>query len=109
MKDSMMRIENVLRPGKTYTVNGEKYAAMQKAVLAVTPLEPPGASVRELQAAVLGHLPEALFPGGSTAGWWFKAVQLDLEAKSVLVRSTGTPLRLRKTVEANSRLHGEPG
>jgi hypothetical protein len=44
----------------------------------------------------LKHLPEELFPGGAKAGWWTKAVQLDLEAKKVIVREKTTPLRLRK-------------
>ena len=39
---------------------------------------------------------EDLFPGGAKAGWWFKAVQLDLEAKAVLVREPTKPLRIRR-------------
>lgn len=33
---------------------------------------------------MLAHLPESLFPGGAKAGWWTKAVQLDLEAKGLI-------------------------
>jgi hypothetical protein len=39
------------------------------------------------------HLPADLFPGGEKAGWWVKAVQLDLEAKRVIAR-TPSPVRL---------------
>jgi hypothetical protein len=38
-------------------------------------------------------LPGDLFPGGEKAGWWVKAVQLDLEAKQVIAR-TPSPVRL---------------
>jgi len=43
--------------------------------------------------AVVPHLPRDLFPGGAKAGWWSKAVQLDLEAKSVIAREASKPLR----------------
>jgi hypothetical protein len=43
--------------------------------------------------AVRPKLPDALFPGGKTAGWWAKTVQLDLEAKGVVLRHQGKPLR----------------
>ena len=43
------------------------------------------------------QLPEALFPGGATAGWWVKCVQLDLEAKGTVLRDNGKPLRWTKT------------
>jgi hypothetical protein len=32
-------------------------------------------------------------PGGAKAGWWVKTVQLDLEAKGIVVRDGGRPLR----------------
>lgn len=88
-----IEVENVGQPGKTYRVDAAKYAAMREAVLRVAPTAPPGMPVAELIAAVKPHLPEALFPGGDTAGWWVKCVQLDLEAKGVLVR-TPSPVRL---------------
>ena len=34
----------------------------------------------------LPQLPEQLFPGRAKAGWWTKAVQLDLEAKGLVAR-----------------------
>jgi hypothetical protein len=48
----------------------------------------------EIRTALPAHLPEELFPGGHKAGWWLKTVQLDLEAKGVVVRSRTSPLRL---------------
>lgn len=85
-------VENVLQPGKTYTVDADKYQAMRKAYLAVLPAHP-GMTTAEVGKAVLPHLPDDLFPGGEKAGRWCKAVQLDLEAKGMIVRH-GVPVRL---------------
>jgi hypothetical protein len=49
--------------------------------------------IREL---VIAHLPGELFPEGARVGWWAKTVQLDLEAKGVVVREKSKPLRWRK-------------
>jgi len=95
-KAPTIKIENVLQPGKLYTADAAKYEAMKKAVLKVLPAKSPGMTVAEMQAGVLKHLPEELFPGGAKAGWWTKAVQLDLEAKKVILREKTTPLRLRR-------------
>ena len=91
--DDKLVVENVGQPGKTYRVDAGKYAAMKAAVLAVLPDAAPGMAVAALIAAVKPHLPEALFPGGETAGWWVKCVQLDLEAKKLIAR-TPAPVRL---------------
>ncbi len=92
-----IEVENVGQPGKTYRVDAAKYTEMRKAVLAVTPSEPPGITPAQIIEAVKPHLPETLFPGGETAGWWVKCVQLDLEAKGVLKRGAKAPVRLCKT------------
>lgn len=95
-KAPTIKIENVLQPGKTYTADAAKYEAMRRAMLTILPAAEPGMTVAEMQNAVLVHLPEDLFPGGAKSGWWTKAVQLDLEAKKVIVREPTKPLRLRK-------------
>jgi hypothetical protein len=89
-------VENVGQPGKTYAVDSDKFAAMRAAVLAVCPAAPPGMTPAEIIAAVGPHLPGDLFPGGATAGWWVKCVQLDLEAKGLLKRAPTSPVRLWK-------------
>lgn len=89
-------IQNVLQPGKTYNVDAAKYEAMKQAVLKAAPKKAPGLTPAELIAAVKPRLPQDLFPGGDTAGWWVKAVQLDLEAKGVLARADSKPVRLYK-------------
>jgi hypothetical protein len=95
-KAPTLKIENVLQPGKLYTADAAKYEAMKKAMLAALPAKLPGMTVAEMQQAVLKHLPDDLFPGGAKSGWWTKAVQLDLEAKKIIVREQTKPLRLRK-------------
>ncbi len=89
-----IEVENIGQPGKTTRVDAAKYAEMRKAVLAVTPSEAPGLTPAQIIEAVKPHLSEVLFPGGETAGWWVKCVQLDLEAKGILKRAPKAPVRL---------------
>ena len=91
--DDRITIENIASPGHTYRVDRTKYMAMREALMAILPGEPPGLTVAAAKEALLPHLPDALFPGGAKAGWWLKAVQLDMEAKGVIGR-TEKPVRL---------------
>jgi hypothetical protein len=91
--DEKVVVENVNIPGRTSRVNAPKYHAMKQAMLEVLPKAEPGLTQSEVREAVIPHLPEDLFPGGSTAGWWAKTVQLDLEAKGVVIREATKPLR----------------
>lgn len=94
MADDKIEVENINTPGRTTRLDRAKYEAMRKALLAVLPRKAPGMPVADAKAALLPKLPEALFPGGNTAGWWLKAVQLDLEAKQVIARAPKPPVRL---------------
>lgn len=96
-KEDTIEIENVIRPGKRYRVDRTKYEAMRAAYLKAAPTAAPGLTVSEIQKRLLRHLPQDLFPGGAKAGWWSKAVQLDLEAKGIVVRGPGSPVRLWRT------------
>jgi hypothetical protein len=89
-------LENVNHPGKTTTADADKYEATRKAMLKVLPARAPGLTVEETYNAILPHLPNDLFPHGAKAGWWCKAVQLDLEAKKLITREPVTPLRLHR-------------
>ena len=91
-----IEVQNVGQPGKTYRVDAAKFAEMRKAVLAATPSEAPGLTPAQIIEAVKPHLSETLFPGGETAGWWVKCVQLDLEAKGLLKRAPKAPVRLHR-------------
>jgi hypothetical protein len=96
-KTKTIGLENVNHPGKITQVNADMYHAMRFALLKVLPKKSPGLTADEVREAVIAHLPQDLFPGGSRAGWWAKAVQLDLEAKGVIAREKTKPLRLHKT------------
>lgn len=91
--DDKVVVENVNVPGRTSRVNAAKYQAMKDAMLRVLPKEEPGLTQSEIREAVIPHLPDELYPGGSTAGWWAKTVQLDLEAKGTVIREATKPLR----------------
>lgn len=92
-KDDKIIVENVNVPGQTTRVNAAKYGAMKQALVRVLPHQAPGLTQAEMMEAVKPHLPEDIFPGGSTVGWWAKCVQLDLEAKGQVVREQTKPLR----------------
>ncbi len=91
-----VQILNVNHPGKATSGDAAKYEAMKQALLELLPQGRSGLTVAQVQAGVLPLLPDDLFPGGATAGWWVKAVQLDLEARGVIAREKMTPLRLYK-------------
>lgn len=91
-----IEVQNVLQPGKTYRVDADKFAAMRLAFLAQVPEDGPGLTPAQIIAAVKPTLPADLFPAGEKAGWWAKAVQLDLEAKGVIRRADTPPVRLRR-------------
>ena len=59
------------------------------------PLEP-GLTQKEIQQNIIAYLPQDLFPGVATSGWWAKTVQLDLEAKGIVARENTKPLRWHK-------------
>lgn len=89
-------VENINHPGKTERVDAAKYVAMKKAMLRVLPSQAPGTKAGDVVEAVKPHLPDDLFPGGKTSGWWVKCVQLDLEAKQIIKRAEKPPVRLYK-------------
>ena len=92
--DEKIEIESITSPHHVQRVNKAKFMAMRDAFLPVLPSEAPGMTVTEAKAALLPNLSQKLFPGGEKAGWWLKAVQLDLEAKGVIERGGKGPVRL---------------
>ncbi|MBB6357374.1 DUF6958 family protein [Aminobacter aganoensis] len=91
-----VELENINHPGQARPADAAMYRAMKLAILKVLPSKSPGLTVAQMQEGVRGHLPEDLYPGGAKAGWWTKAVQLDLEAKGIIARERVSPLRLHK-------------
>ena len=84
-----IEVENVNVPGHVTRVDAVKYNAMKTAMLKVmtSPM-----TANDVKEAAKAHLPEELFPGGATSGWWQKCVQLDLEAKGIVQRHDTKPL-----------------
>jgi hypothetical protein len=103
MPDDKIEIENVTSSGRTERVNRAKYVAMRDALLAVLPDTAPGLKVPDAKVALLPLLPGDLFPAGATAGWWLKAVQLDLEAKGIIQRAPSKPVQLFKAAPGTQR------
>lgn len=93
MPDDRIEVENSTT-GRSQRLDRTKYEAMRDALLLVLPTESPGLKVAEAKEALLPHLDQDLFPGGEKAGWWLKAVQLDLEARKVIARAAGSPVQL---------------
>ena len=91
-KPKKVAVENVNCPGQLSNVDAEKYTAMRKVLLQVLPKNPPGLTQAEMQAAIQPFLPQELWPAGQKSKWWAKTVQLDLEAKGLLVRTNTKPL-----------------
>ncbi len=85
-------VENVNTPGNTTRVNRAKYEDMRAALLTTLPQDSPGLTANDARVALTHLLDPTLFPDGATSGWWFKTVQLDLEAKGIVARTESKPL-----------------
>lgn len=94
--DDKVVVENINTPGKTSRVDRVKYEDMRAAYLAILPSQAPGLTHDQAKEAAKQHLSPTLFPGGKTSGWWLKTVQLDLEAKGIVVREATKPLRFHQ-------------
>lgn len=51
-------------------------------------------TVAQAQEALMPYLSATDFPERQKAGWWMKAVQLDLEAKGIIERAPQRPVQL---------------
>lgn len=84
---------NVNCPGSESRVNAEKYNAMKTALTNALPSTEPGLTQAEMMQAIQPHLRQDLWPNGAKSAWWCKTVQLDLEARGMVIRTQGRPLR----------------
>jgi hypothetical protein len=89
-----VRTPNV--PAYTGRVDAAKYEAMRKVLLKVMPAKAPGITQTEMMAALDRAAPKDVFPA-RTYLWWGKCVQLDLEARGLLVREDTKPLRWHRS------------
>ena len=94
MARETIEVENVNHPGKVYKLDAANYAIAREALLGVLPTAAPGLTQAEMLAAMKAAL--AKDHPDMKAGWWMKGVQLDLEAKGLVIRDGGKPLRWRK-------------
>ncbi len=94
-KTEKIEIENVNIPGQVTRVDADRYEAMKRAFLMILPKTSPGLTEADIRERVVAQLSDQLFPAGQKAGWWAKAVQLDLEAKGIVAREKTRPLRWR--------------
>ena len=92
MPREMVVVENVNHPGHTTRIDAAKYQATRAAMLKVLPRKAPGLTQDEMMQEMRNALSVSQFPG-TTSSWWAKMVQLDLEAKGLVVRNNGKPLR----------------
>ncbi|MFN3463985.1 MAG: DUF6958 family protein [Terricaulis sp.] len=95
MAREMVVVENVNHPGRVSRVDAKKYRLVRAAMLRVLPKRAPGMTQHEMTHAMRDALPLCVFPGTTTT-WWSKTVQLDLEAKKIVARDAGKPLRWRR-------------
>lgn len=91
-----IEVENFTSPGRVHRVDKAKYMAVHDVLMKHIPTDEPGKTPTELIAAIKPDLSQDLFPGGEKAGWWFKCVQLDLEAKGIIKRAAKPPARLHR-------------
>lgn len=94
MARETIEVENVNHPGKLYRLDAANYWIAREAMLGFLPVSGPGLTQAEMLAAMKAALSES--HPEMKAGWWMKGVQLDLEAKGLVVRDGGKPLRWRK-------------
>lgn len=85
--------QNVNVPGYTHPVDAVKYEAMRSALLKMLPRKAPGMTQTEMWQGLAEYALRKLFPDSGRIGWWMKTVQLDLEAKKLLVREPSKPIR----------------
>ena len=88
-----IEVRNVNVPNYRAMVDARQYEIMRAALLRVLPNTEPGLTQPEMFNAARAAVSSGLFPG-TTHMWWVKCVQLDLEARGVLVRENAAkPLR----------------
>jgi len=93
----MVVVRTPNKPGSSWRVDAVKYEAMRKAMMKVLPRKAPGLTQQEMWDALARAAPKSMFPDRGKIGWWMKSVQLDLEAKMIVVREQTKPLRWHRS------------
>ena len=92
-KDDMIEVFNINKPGHSSFVRRDKYEEVKRVLKALMPETSPGLTQDEMAMLVVENVSETVFEDKSKSGWWMKTVQLDLEARQVMVREKTSPLR----------------
>lgn len=95
---SSIEVQTINVPGSARRVNQEKYQFIKNVMLSILPSSSPGLTQKEMLEIIRKESAGSLFPGGERSGWWAKIVQLDLEAKKIIIRENTKPLRWYKLV-----------
>ena len=101
--DEKIGVENVNHPGQIRYVDAKRYSAVKRAFSRIVPKAGPGVTADEIRERLPALLPAQMFREGAGPGWWAKTVQLDLEAKGVIVREKTRPIRFHGVTARSSR------
>ncbi len=89
----MIEVFNVNTPGRSSFVQKDKYEEVRRVLRERLPTSAPGLTQDEMDALVRENVSGSVFEDRSKAGWWMKTVQLDLEARGLMVRERAKPTR----------------
>ena len=95
MSGKLEKIEvfNVNKPGSSSFVQKDKYEEVKRVLRELMPAASPGLTQDEMAALVVENVSGTVFEDMNKAGWWMKTVQLDLEARQVMIRESTKPAR----------------
>jgi hypothetical protein len=92
-RDDQIEVFNVNHPGRSSFVSKDKYKEVKRVLKDYMPDKSPGLTQDEMASLVIEHVSGKVFEDRTKAGWWMKSVQLDLEAREVMIRENSRPLR----------------
>ena len=74
-------------------VQKDSYDEVKSILKAHMPTQSPGMTQQEMIEMVVQKVSPEIFPEREKAGWWMKTVELDLEARGVVIWEETKPLR----------------
>jgi hypothetical protein len=92
-KVEKLEVFNINTPGKSSFVQKEKYEEVKRVLKEYMPSESPGLTQDEMATLVIENVSGKVFDDRTKAGWWMKTVQLDLEARQIMIREKSKPAR----------------
>lgn len=92
-KEDKVEVFNINKPGQSSFVQKDKYEEVKRVLKSMMPDRSPGLTQDEMAKLVIENVSTTVFEDRNRAGWWMKTVQLDLEARTVMIREKTTPLQ----------------